>query len=72
LRDGAISGAARQKALEAMLAVGFRKLAVTGTFQRPEVVFCNDGVLSASFNNEQRVALQQAALALGAAGVRFE
>jgi hypothetical protein len=55
-----------------MLVVGFKKLAGTGTFQRPEVVFRNDGILSRGFENQQREALRQAALAAHAAGARFE
>ena len=70
--NAAISLAMRQRALEALLGVGFKKLAGTATFQRPEVVVRNDSILSQGFENEQREALRQAALAAHAVGVRFE
>lgn len=62
----------RQAALEAVLFFGLKALAHTGTIQRPEVVFQNDGVLAKTFGNEQRQALSNAVSAARAFGSRFE
>lgn len=61
-----------QAALEAVLFFGLKALAQTGTFQRPEIVFQNDGVLAKTFGNEQRQALSNAVSAAHAFGSRFE
>jgi hypothetical protein len=71
-QDPTISLALRQKALEAVLFVGFKKLGGTGSIQRPEIIFHNDNVLAPRFENKQREALRQAALAARAFGTRFE
>jgi len=62
----------RQKALEAVLFLGFKALQHPGTFQRPEVVFHNDALLAVPFDGQQREALRQAASAARAFASRFE
>jgi hypothetical protein len=61
----------RGEALKAVLARGFRGLGGEGTFQRPEVIFENDAVLTDAFGGQQRDALRQAASSAGAFGSRF-
>ncbi len=68
----AISREVRQKALEAVLFLGFKALAHTGTFQRPEIIFHSDSVLARGFDGQQREALRQAASVARAFGSRFE
>jgi hypothetical protein len=62
----------RQRALEAVLFQGLKRLAHTGTIQRPEIIFHGDSVLAPAFDSHQRDALQQAASRARAFGIRFE
>jgi hypothetical protein len=66
-----LSSELRQRALEAVLIVGLKSLAHTGTFQRPEIIFHNDILLARGFDDEQRRALTQACVRARAFGTRF-
>jgi hypothetical protein len=67
----AVSMEVRQRALQAVLAYGFKRMSPEATFQRPVVVFEADVALAHPFEGQQREALRRAASAVGAFGSEF-